>query len=212
MPGDESPPNPKRIVEAGYDHMAEGYLSTKHEADAETITALEEMARSLPPGAPVLDLGCGAGIPATLRLAQQGFAVTGVDISDRQLELARKRVPSAAFIKADMASLAFPRNSFDAVTAFYSIIHVPKEEHASLVANISRWLKPSGAFLATWPMSAWEGEEENWEGWGATMWWSHYGQEDYLRMLSEAGFAIASAEVHSGKETWLWVLAKKTDH
>lgn len=42
----------------------------------------------------------------------------------------------------------FPARSFDAVTAFYSIGHVPKQLHATLFARISTWLRPSGLFLA----------------------------------------------------------------
>lgn len=47
---------------------------------------------------------------------------------------------------------------------------------------------------------------------GRRDWWSHYDAETYLAMLRDAGFALASAERRtSGKETWLWVLARKTE-
>ena len=75
------------------------------------------------------------------------------------------------------------------MVAFYSIIHVPREEHPTLLGRIYGWLKPGGVFLATWPFTAWEGEEENWEGWGAPMWWSHYGADENVDMLREAGFS-----------------------
>ncbi len=78
------------------------------------------------------------------------------------------------------------------------------------VARIHGWIKPCGAFLANWATEEWEGEEEEWEGWGAPMWWSHYGAEENLGMLRAAGFEIERAEtVSSGGETWLWVLARK---
>jgi SAM-dependent methyltransferase len=199
----------KKRVEAGYDAMAEQYLDTKKEDDPETVTALETLAGDLPAGAAVLDLGCGAGVPVTMWLAEHGYAVTGVDISERQLGLARKLVPEATFLKQDMTSLDFPSESFAAIVAFYSIIHVPRTEQKDLLARIYDWLKPGGAFLATWPLTEWEGEEENWEGWGATMWWSHYGADDNIDMLRRAGFAIESAEPHLGNERWLWVVARK---
>jgi hypothetical protein len=54
----------------------------------------------------------------------------------------------------------------------------------------------------------WEGREENWQGWGAPMWWSHNGEADNLAMLQDAGFLVQSAERHTAYgETWLWVLA-----
>jgi hypothetical protein len=114
-----------------------------------------------------------------------------VDVSARQLELASRHVPAAEFVKVDMTSLDFEPASFDA------------------------WLRPGGAFLATWALGAWEGEEEDWEGWGAPMRWSHHGEEANLKMVREAGFEVASAEARTGKgtgdseETWLWVLARR---
>ena len=196
-------------VEAGYDQIAEQYLLTKNVDDPVTLAALEELARGLPEDGTALDLGCGAGVPVTQWLARR-FRVTGVDVSERQLELARRYVPSATFLKAGMTELDFPAGSFDAVVAFYSIIHVPRTEQPALVGRIHRWLKPGGAFLATWAVDEWEGEEENWEGWGAPMWWSHYGAEANLEMLRAASFNIESAEPRtSNGETWLWVLARR---
>ena len=205
----------KRVVEEGYDRMAESYLGNKDPVDPTTLAALEEVVRTLQPGAAILDLGCGAGVPVTRWLADCGLAVTGVDFSARQLELARRLVPAANFLRADMTDLDFPPESFDAVVAFYSIIHVPRAEHPALLEDVRRWLRPGGAFLATWALGAWEGEEEDWEGWGAPMRWSHYGEETNLRMLREPGFEVVSAEARTGKgtgdleETWLWVLARR---
>lgn len=191
----------------GYDRMAAQYLNAKKKDDPVTLTALEEMARGLPPGGAVLDLGCGAGVPVTQWLARR-FSVTGVDISTRQLELARELAPQAAFIHASMTTVEFAPESFAAVVAFYSIIHVPRAEQPALLRRIHGWLKRGGAFLATWAIHDWEGEEENWEGWGAAMWWSHYDAQTNRRMLREAGFHLHSAETRSSDgETWLWVLA-----
>ena len=49
------------------------------------------------------------------------FAVTGVDISEGQLSAARRNVPQATFIHADLGALDFPVASFDGLTAFYAI-------------------------------------------------------------------------------------------
>ena len=84
----------KKVVETGYDRVAERYLASKDAGDPTTLAALEELARTLAPGAAVLDLGCGAGVPVTRWLARR-FAVTGVDFSARQLELARLNVLAA---------------------------------------------------------------------------------------------------------------------
>ena len=204
----------KRTVEAGYDRVADQYLSTKDPEDPLTLAALEDMSHVLPESAAVLDLGCGAGVPVTSWLARRGYAVTGVDVSARQLELARRHVPDATFIKSDMTSLAFEPGTFDAVVAFHSIIHVPREEHQTLLADIYRWLKPGGIFLATLTVTDFEGEDSNWEGWGAAMRWSHHDAETNRKMLRGAGFELRYAEPRTnrgtgGDETWLWVEARK---
>ena len=201
--------DPKRLVEAGYDRIAEQYLASKRPLDAPIEALLEALVAGLPPTAAVLDLGCGAGLPVTRWLSERA-AVTGVDVSAAQLALAARHVPGARLIKADMTAVTFPASSFDAVIALCSIIHVPRAEQGALVRRIHEWLRPGGRFLATWAVHGWEGQEDDWEGWGAPMWWSHYDQATSLALLERAGFAIERAERLTGAdETWLWVLARK---
>jgi SAM-dependent methyltransferase len=191
----------RRTVESGYDRMAEQYLATKNLEDPRALSALEDLASLLPSEAAVLDLGCGAGVPVTRWLADRGFVVTGVDVSARQLELARTNVPEGTFFKADMTEVVFGPETFAAVVAFHSIIH--------------GWLRPGGALLATMTVADYEGRDEDWEGWGAPMVWSHYGRNANVAMLRDAGFQIRYAEPRTGggpgddTETWLWVLASK---
>jgi len=205
----------RRTVESGYDQMAEEYLATKDPEDPLALGALEDLASLLPSEAAVLDLGCGAGVPVTRWLADRGFAVTGVDVSAKQLELARTNVPEGTFLKADMTEVVFAPESYDAVVAFHSIIHVPRTEHPTLLESVHRWLEPGGALLATMTVADYEGRDEDWEGWGAPMVWSHYDKNANVAMLRDAGFEIRYAEPRTGggtgdeTETWLWVLASK---
>ncbi|HSK83592.1 MAG TPA: class I SAM-dependent methyltransferase [Rubrobacter sp.] len=205
----------ERTVDSGYDQMAEQYLATKDPEDPLALEALEDLASLLPSEATVLDLGCGAGVPVTRWLADRGFAVTGVDVSAKQLELARTNVPGGTFLKAGMTEVVFAPESFEAVVAFHSIIHVPRTEHPTLLESIHRWLEPGGALLATMTVADYEGRDEDWEGWGAPMVWSHYGRNANVAMLREAGFEMRYAEPRTSSgtgdetETWLWVLARK---
>jgi cyclopropane fatty-acyl-phospholipid synthase-like methyltransferase len=201
----------KKVVETGYNRVAERYLATEDREDPATLAVLEDLARDLPPGSPVLDLGCGAGVPVTRWLARR-FAGTGVDVSARQLELASRHAPAANVVKADMTDLDFAPEiapeSFDAVVAFHSIIHVPRVEHPALLGKIYWWLRPSGVFFATRALGAWEGEEQDWEDWGAPMRWSHHDGETSLAPMRDAGFAVERAETHithgvRSDEPWL---------
>ena len=136
---------------------------------------------------PVLDLGCGCGVPATAILAER-YAVTGVDLSPVQISRARRLVPAARFQCADMSGLEFPAQSFAAVVSFYAIIHLPLEEQPAVFKSIYRWLRPGGYLLATVGSGAWTGIENDWLG--APMYWSHADQPTYIAWLEETGFDV----------------------
>ncbi|WP_159033159.1 hypothetical protein [Streptomyces fodineus] len=66
--------NPKTLVEAGYDAMAQRYLAEFGEGSQDDPRArfIAELSKRLTPGANVLELGCGAGVPATVLQAALG--------------------------------------------------------------------------------------------------------------------------------------------
>lgn len=138
-------------------------------------------------GAPVLDLGCGCGVPGTAMLAER-FSVTGVDISPVQIERARRLVPAGRFLCQDMTNSEFTPESFEAIVSFFAIIHLPIEEQPGMLRKLSRWLRPAGHLLATVGTRAWTGTEDNWHG--APMYWSHADRETYITWLKEAGFEL----------------------
>lgn len=204
---------PKRIVREGYDAVAERYLTWSAAIpDASRARYTKALLDGLPAGVRLLELGCGAGVPTTRALAAR-FAVTGVDISARQIALAREHVPGATFIESDMTTLAFPTESFDGVAAFYSLIHVPREEQETLLACIVTWLRPSGLFVATMGVNDTVGDvEENWLG--APMYFSHYDAAANRALVERAGLRILSAREETQEEdgqpvTFLWVVAHK---
>ncbi len=184
----------KRMVATGYDACAQAYLQARAQADLAPVRWLKNR---LPNRAQALDIGCGAGIPFSRELAKR-FALTGVDISAEQIRLARQNVPHASFFHSDIMALDFPAESFDAITAFYLLFHLPRTEHARLLHNIARWLKPGGYLLITLAAEEEEGYTED-DFFGETMYWSHYAFKDYTVMLAEAGLRLLhSEEIGSG--------------
>jgi cyclopropane fatty-acyl-phospholipid synthase-like methyltransferase len=171
-----------------------------------------ELEARLREGTRVLDLGCGDG-SKTKRLAER-FDVVGVDISEEQLRLARSKVPAATLVRADFAELDFPADTFDGVTALYSAMHVPRDDHADLFARIRRWLKPGGLFLAS--LSHVGGEDRTDEWLGVEMFFSGFDADTNRALVREAGFELLADEVvwmwepePEGETAFLWVLARK---
>src|SRR5439155_981250 len=90
--------------------------------------------------------------------------VTGVDLSARQVELAREHVSGGTFLHADALGVEL-ESSFDAVVSLYMSGHVPREEQAQLLRRIARWLRPGGHLLMTLTAGGGDGcVEEDWLG------------------------------------------------
>ena len=68
------------------------------------------------------------------------------------------------FVEADFSELDFPADTFDAVTAFYSIMHVPRDRHLELFGKVLRWLKPGGLLLVSMSTIGGPDRTENWLG------------------------------------------------
>ena len=206
--------DPKQIVAAGYDRIAERYLAWSGlRPSPARLHYLARAVELIPAGSRVLELGCGAGLPMTAALAD-GRDVTGVDLSATQIELARRNVPNATFLQADMTALDFEPATFGAVVAFYSLTHVPREELAGLLARIHGWLRPGGRFIATLGADDEPGDVET-DWLGVDMYFSHFGAKANRRLVEAAGFAIDSAEIATEPEDrhdarFLWVIATAT--
>jgi SAM-dependent methyltransferase len=82
---------------------------------------------ALPKGASVLDLGCGAGSPVALHMAECGLRVTGVDTSPTLVSLCRERMPDQEWIVRDMRTLSLGR-TFDGVLAWDSFFHLKPDD------------------------------------------------------------------------------------
>ena len=200
----------KKTVREGYNAIANRYLAERTR-DSADVRLLDDLMERLPAGANVLDAGCGAGFPISLILSER-FHVTGVDFSQAQIELARKNVPNAKFLCEDMTKLDFPDHSFDGITSYYAIIHIPREEHQPLLANFHRMLKPGGfALLCLGAEHLIDDIDENYLG--TRMYWSHYDSETYLNMMKELGFSIIWSKIVADETCegagHLFVLARK---
>src|SRR5579864_6140641 len=93
----------KNLVREGYDKVAKDYSESRDIFHNRKY--LEKFSSMLQKGSSILDVGCGAGKPVDDYLVQQGFAVEGIDISPKQIELAKRNVPEAFYEVKDMSEL-----------------------------------------------------------------------------------------------------------
>lgn len=177
----------KLLVSEGYDKVADEYLATRSEEDPE-VKLLPDFMKRLPVGARVLDAGCGAGEPIT-RILSEKFKVTGVDISKKQVEIAREMLPYCEFIWQDMSTLTFPDEYFDGIVSYYAIPHVPREEHKGLLENFYRMLKPNGIALLCFGTTDDPGKVVD-DFFGVKMYWSSFDAGTNIEMLKEVGYNV----------------------
>ena len=205
------------IVRSGYDDIAEefaAHVAKQPDARARwTAMVLERLA----PGSRVLDIGCGCGVPTAATVVGAGHDLTGIDVSTAQVALARANVPGARFVVGNVLDAGFEPASFDAVTAFYSLTHIPRARLPGVLAGVVRWLAPGGWFLANFGVSDCPGWfEEDFLGFGSTSWTNSFDAATNLRLVDDSGLSIEVSETAEqvepwGTERWLWVLARSAD-
>ena len=202
----------KDIVREGYDKIGEQY--DNYRGPFSDKVELDEFMNLVKPGGHVLEVGCGSGVPIARALVDNGFQVTGIDISQTMIDLAKKRVPEAIFEVGDMTALEFADESFNGIISTYAVFHVPRTKHYALFLDFRRMLKKGGALLFSIGSrelgsigGVWDWEEFQ----SIPMYWSYHGPKKSVELLKSAGFEIIFARnVETGEETHHWILAKAT--
>jgi SAM-dependent methyltransferase len=106
------------------------------------IEAIEKLIALVPPGSAILDAGCGPG-HHTRYLTRRGHEVTGVDLSEGMLSIARRSFFPSRFVRMDIERLQFTMK-FDAIWCAAAAMHVPRERMPTLLARFHRYLQPKG--------------------------------------------------------------------
>ena len=202
----------REIVKKGYE---EGnydleYRQGKIKIGNKEKEFFEQLLKNLPAEPHVLDFGCSTGKPYAGYLIKKGCRVTGIDISQKHIDKARKNYPQATYITGDFSKYS-PPGSFNAIISLYAIFHIPRTEHQKLFIKMRNLLEEKGRILIT--VGAEKGEFINKDWCGAKMAWSTYSPERYLAMLEKVGFEIMTTrregELAEEEEYHFWILAEK---
>jgi SAM-dependent methyltransferase len=119
-------------------------------------TRLRSFLALLPPGASILELGCGAGNHSAVML-EAGFVVRATDGSPEMAGIAARRlghpVEAMRFDELDA------RDAYDGVWASACLLHVPRDELAAILGRVHRALKHSGVFYASFKIGKGDGRD-----------------------------------------------------
>lgn len=115
---------------------------TQDQAAASTALVDRLLSRVADPG-DVLDAGCGLGATtAQVGLRWPQARITGINLSDRQVEHCRGMVPAATFHVMDATRLGFPDASFDLVVCVEAAFHF--DTRIDFLREAWRVLRPGG--------------------------------------------------------------------
>ena len=158
----------------------------------------------------ILDLGCGNGAMYDRLLVSKGCTITGIDISPRQLESARKLLPEQTFVLGDFVKFK-PACTFDGIVSFFSLYNIPRKLHKKVLRNCYKWLTDSGRMLINVRFEE-VGDVDYWKDWcGAPLVFSYYSAQAFMDMARSVGFYVTKFRVsHHNEYVWL-ILSKQGD-
>lgn len=133
-----------------YDHLKDLWYPHTFGAIDQVLTHHFKPAEKSPSKPVALDIGCGTGIQS-MRLAQLGYRVVGVDIADQLVEQARRKLMAkgyqdAEFYVLDAQKLPFPDDYADCVNCCGPTLSFIPDWRKAL-QEMSRCLKPGGKLL-----------------------------------------------------------------
>jgi SAM-dependent methyltransferase len=177
-------------VRTSYDRVADTYVELNL-GDITTYpwlrTAIDGFAAAVHGLGPVLDVGCGPG-DVTAYLAERGLDVSGVDLSDRMIEHARRLHPDQRFAVASATELELENSSYGGILGWWSLFNLPRDVLPQVLQSFARALVPGGHVIIG--MHQGDGETVRTEAYGGlpVAWTTYLWQPDALwALLGAAG-------------------------
>jgi SAM-dependent methyltransferase len=135
----------------GYESIAAEFLAGRGRAPSTAVgtRAVRNWARTLPPTATVIDIGCGTGLPITKVLVDEGLNVYGVDASPSFVAAFRRNLPDVPVACESVEESLFFNRTFDAVIAWGLMFLLMPENQRRLIQRFADILVPGGRLLFT---------------------------------------------------------------
>lgn len=197
--------HPEELAQS-YDSIAHRWLEAH--LDHNGIRQHEHALKFRPEGGQALDVGCGCHGRFFQLLTNRGYEVEGLDVSARMIALARERFPQIPFHHADICTWT-PPQSYDFITAWDSIWHVPLSEHENVLRKLCGALNPRGIFI--WTTGGLDGPEEKHDSsMGPPVYYSVLGLPRTLALIAESGCVCRHLEYDQLPEKHVFLVVQKS--
>ena len=195
--------NKKEIIHT-YSAVASDYAEQFcHELDGKPFDRdlLTLFTTSLPKGLPVCDLGCGPGHIGEFIRKVSDHDVLGIDVASGMIEEGKRLYPDLRFQVDDMRKLGLPDDSLSGIVAFYSLIHLERDEVTQGLSEMKRVLVPGGALLLAFHRGEGELTADEWFGRALTYRATLFEPEEITNAMEEVGLEIVDVMVRDPYET-----------
>lgn len=173
------------LVKDGYDRMADIYLANRDRL--KTAKYVQSFLKYLKKNSSILDLGCGAGIPIDDILMKAGHSVIGLDVSSKQIQLAKKYCRNGEYSVRDISQLKLNEYFVQGIVCMYTMFHLPRTKHLEMLQIFASYLPKGGMMLISMGDREFEGDHQMH---GESMWSSQYGTAMNTSLVKKAGFEI----------------------
>jgi SAM-dependent methyltransferase len=177
---------------AGYDLVAADYAARfvselgYKPFDRHLLNLFVELTKGI---GKVCDIGCGPGQIARY-LYDQGAQAMGIDLSPQMVEQARQLHPAILFQPGDMRALPLEDGALAGISAFYSIIHIPREDVVTVLGEMRRVLQSDGWLLLAFHIGDEVVHVEEFFGKSVSLDFAFFPFNEMRGHLEAAGFAI----------------------
>ncbi len=137
----------------------------------------------------VCDFGCGPG-HVTRYLHEQGLDAFGADLSPGMVAQARQLNPGIRFVTDNLLAIRQPNASLAGIVAFYSLIHISREQMAQALSELHRVLRPNGLLLVAFHVGSQTVHLDDWWGHPVSLDFNFFEREEMERWLRDAGFTL----------------------
>lgn len=200
-------------LKATYNKIAEDWFKDHHQ-DTWWQEGTERFLAELQQGATILDVGCGGGVKSRY-LTNKGFKVTGVDFSEKMIEIAKRESPEIPFEVVDVYEIDEYPKTFDGVFAQAVLLHIPKDRIREVLAKLKEKINPNGfLYIAVKGMRD-DGVEETVKkeddyGYEYESFFSFFNLPELETYLKELEMDVVwKTNTTSGRADWLQIVGKK---